>query len=97
MEINFKFNVGDLITTRAHRRGIENVHVDRYPTHVSLILTVTSRHSDECTSGTQISYLCRVEHVGHNPSISQTTNMFHEVELTDDLSSIEPEKKEPTQ
>lgn len=95
MEINFKFEIGDQLTTKAHRLGMRAE--TNYATHVSLILTVVERWWVECTAGGQYQYRCSVEHVGHQSDLSLRLAEFNGVMLTNDLSSVEPKKKEPTQ
>jgi len=90
MEINFKFPEFALLTTKAHRKGMELHQRGAYPTPVSMILTVIE---PQFLKGLGYVYYCRVEHVGHDQSLSSVMIRLHEGELTDDLSPVEPEEQ----
>lgn len=91
-EISFKFKIGDHLTTKAHRLGMRAE--TNFATHVELVLTVIEQHWIRCTAGGQYSYRCAVEHVGHRNNLTMPLAEFSEVMLTDDLSSVLPEKKD---
>lgn len=100
MEIDFKFGPTAILTTEAHRLGMKMHQQRGYPTSVSMLLSVIDRSVSDGERGKGNTYYCRIEHVGHDQSISNSTIQMYEHELTDDLSPVlppEPEKKEPTQ
>lgn len=84
-----KFKVGQLLTTTAIRAGMVPCG---HRVDVSVILTVVLLKADECSGGTQPSYLCRVSNVGYQASMLTNYVTFHECELTADLTSVEPVK-----
>ncbi len=97
MQVNFRFKTGDILTTRASRKGMEiqsEVRRD-FPVHVELLLTVRERHMSECPGGIQLSYLCRIEGIAVTHSITTQGVSFDEIELTDDLSPITTEAQKP--
>ncbi len=89
MNQEFKYKVGDLLTTTAIRKGMVPCG---HRVDVLVILTVILMKADECSAGSQPSYLCRVTNVGYQASMLTKYLDFHECELTADLSSVEPEK-----
>ena len=89
MVINFKYKVGELVTTTAVRQMmIPNV---LYPSSVPMVLTVVEQRSITCSAGTQLLYACRVT---HSSSVTLGTTTFQQFELTDDLSCVKPKKKD---
>ncbi len=96
MEVNFEHEIGDELTTKASRRGMEikMSQCGRYPVAVDLIITVVERHMTECSGGIQLSYKCRIHSVGHEIRIVLDYVDFNEIELTSDLSTLQPVEKE---
>ena len=88
MEINFKFQLGQNLTTKALRAMME-ADPD-YARLVPIVITVLEQVSKTCSGGTQLSYNCRIT---HDRSITVVATPFQEIELTDDLSPVLPEKK----
>ena len=91
MNQEFKFKVGDLLTTTAIREGMKGE--SGYVVHVPAILTVIECIRQQCSGGEQLSYGCRCTTVGHRASIVFGAQNFQECELTADLSSVELAKK----
>ncbi len=88
MEINFKFKVGQNVTTKAVRAMMDS-DPRGYARTVPMLLTVGECVSTTCSGGTQLSYNCRVT---HDTSTTMTSVSFQEIELTADLSPVKPEK-----
>lgn len=89
IECNFKFKPGQNLTTHAVRAMMKaELHFQR---SVPMVLTVIECVSTTCYAGTQLNYNCRITHPN---SMTVQTTPFPEFELTDDLSCVEPEKKD---
>ena len=83
MEINFQFNIGDLVTTKesasfnaqlTEKDKTKDAFLRR--DHIPIGMTVLERLSQECTAGTQLLYLCSY----YGPQ-GYCTFRFNEIEL----------------
>ena len=88
MQVDFKFNVGQRVTTKAIR---EMMIARTAPAFPPTILTILDQVTNTCSAGTQISYTCReTAFIGGGEKLM----LYHECELTADLSAVEPEKED---
>ena len=94
MEVNFEHEIGDVLTTRAARKGMEirMSQFGRHPIAVSMLLTVVGRQMCECPVGIQLEYRCRIEGIGEHENIMGTYVTLKDIELTDDLSTLQTEE-----
>jgi len=58
MEVNFKYEIGEIITTKESLFAHMHTDPERGKTTIPIILTVISRHMEQCPGGTQLHYIC---------------------------------------